>query len=70
MHDDRVISGAGLGTHRHKNVEIVLNELVSRISRKGAIMKTPSVLGWYRILRAHHAWTVFQAVRYAVWLAR
>jgi hypothetical protein len=37
---------------------------------KGAIMKTPSVLGWYRILRAHHAWTVFQAVRYALWLAR
>jgi hypothetical protein len=35
-----------------------------------AIMKTPSFLGWYHILRAHHAFTFFQAVRYALWLAR
>ena len=35
-----------------------------------AIKKTPSVLGWYRILRAHYAFTFFQAVRYALWLAR
>ena len=35
-----------------------------------AIKKTPSVLGWYRILRAHYAFTAFQAVRYALWLAR
>jgi hypothetical protein len=34
-----------------------------------AIKKTPSVLGWYRILRAHYAFTFFQAVRYALWLA-
>jgi hypothetical protein len=35
-----------------------------------AIKKTPSVLGWYRILRAHYAFTFFQALRYALWLAR
>jgi len=34
------------------------------------IMKSPSFFGWYRILRAHHQWTVFQAIRYALWLAR
>jgi hypothetical protein len=34
-----------------------------------AIKKTPSVLGWYRILRAHYAFTFFQALRYALWLA-
>src|ERR1700746_3211951 len=39
-------------------------------SRGGAIMKQPSVLHWYRILRAHHLFTIFQAVRYALWLAR
>jgi hypothetical protein len=35
-----------------------------------AIMKTPSFLGWYHILRARHAFTFFHAVRYALWLAR
>lgn len=33
-------------------------------------MKIPSFLDWYRILRVHHGWTVFQAIRYALWLAR
>jgi hypothetical protein len=33
-------------------------------------MKTLSITGWYRILRAHHHWTIFQAIRYALWLAR
>jgi hypothetical protein len=25
---------------------------------------------WYRILRVHHQWTMFQAIRYMLWLAR
>jgi hypothetical protein len=29
-----------------------------------------SLLEWYRILRAHHQWTKFQVIRYALWLAR
>jgi hypothetical protein len=29
-----------------------------------------SILDWYRILRTHHQWTAFQAIRYALWLAR
>ena len=33
-------------------------------------MKRQSILAWYRILRAHHQWTLFQAIRYALWLAR
>jgi hypothetical protein len=33
-------------------------------------MKRQSVLEWYRILRAHHQWTIFQAIRCALWLAR
>jgi hypothetical protein len=33
-------------------------------------MKSPSLFDWYFILRAHHQWTVFQAIRYALWLAR
>ena len=35
-----------------------------------AIMKTPSFLGWYHILRARYTFTFFQAIRYALWLAR
>ena len=34
------------------------------------IMKSPSLFDWYFILRVHHQWTVFQAIRYALWLAR
>jgi len=33
-------------------------------------MNQPSMLGWYRILRAHYQFTMFQAIRYALWLAR
>jgi hypothetical protein len=31
-------------------------------------MKALSILGWYRILRGHYHWTIFQSIRYAVWL--
>ena len=36
----------------------------------GGSMKPPSILGWYRILRAHYHWPLFQAIRFALWLAR
>jgi hypothetical protein len=35
-----------------------------------AASKSPSLLDWYYILRAQHQWTVFQAIRYALWLSR
>ena len=38
--------------------------------RTSAATKSPSLLGWYHILRTHHQWTVFQAIRYALWLTR
>ena len=25
---------------------------------------------WYKILRAHHHWTFFECVRWALWLSR
>lgn len=37
---------------------------------KGGSMKQPSILGWYRMLRAHYHWPLFQAIRFALWLAR
>ena len=33
-------------------------------------MKQPSLLGWYRILRMHYQWHLFEAIRYALWLSR
>jgi len=33
-------------------------------------METPSFLDWYHILRARYAFTLIQAIRYALWLAR
>ena len=32
--------------------------------------KRPSILMWYRILRVHYRWPVFQAIRYALWLSQ
>ena len=32
--------------------------------------KRVSILKWYRILRVHHQFTLFQAIRFALWLAR
>lgn len=29
-----------------------------------------SILDWYRILRVHYQFPLFQAIRYALWLAR
>jgi hypothetical protein len=33
-------------------------------------MKTPTMFEWYQILRDNYHFTVFQALRFAVWLAR
>jgi hypothetical protein len=32
-------------------------------------LKPPSIFGWYRILRTRHQFTVFEAMRCALWLA-
>jgi len=32
-------------------------------------MKTPTIFQWFQILRKHHGFTLFQAVRGALWLA-
>ncbi len=42
----------------------------SEILERSATVKPPSLFDWYRILRAQHHWTVFQAIRFALWLAR
>ena len=33
-------------------------------------LKRLSILKWYRILRAHYHWPLFEAIRYALWLSR
>jgi hypothetical protein len=33
-------------------------------------MKAPSFFACYHIFRTRHHWTVFQSVRYGLWLAR
>lgn len=33
-------------------------------------MKPPNFFAWYFILRAHYHLTIFQSIRYALWLAR
>jgi hypothetical protein len=41
-----------------------------RSPEEAQCMKRKSVLEWYFILRTNHHWTIFQAIRYALWLAR
>ena len=36
---------------------------------EAAVMITPTIFQWYRILRQHYRFTVLQAVRGALWLA-
>ena len=40
------------------------------VAKEGSIMKSLTFIQWYRILRAHHQWTVFQSMQYALWLMR
>jgi hypothetical protein len=41
-------------------------ETITRNSRGTA----QSILEWYRILRVHYHWPLFQAIRFALWLSR
>jgi hypothetical protein len=43
---------------------------VQQSAKEVSIMKSLTFIQWYRILRAHHQWTVFQSIRYALWLMR
>jgi hypothetical protein len=40
------------------------------VQDNASFMKGQSILNWYRILRAHLQGAMFQAIRYALWLAR
>jgi hypothetical protein len=33
-------------------------------------MNRQSILSWYCVLRVHYRWPLFEAIRYALWLAR
>lgn len=56
----------------HMDSEAGLNYTGQRESNsvRGTTTEAPSILGWYRILRAQYHWPLFQAIRYALWLAR
>ena len=44
-----------------------------QIQRNDSVEAEPvklTFLDWYRVLRVHHHWTIFQAIRFALWLAR
>ena len=49
-------------------------QLRPEVRRNNAVraktMRRLSIVEWYRVLRAHHHWAIFQAIRYALWLAR
>lgn len=38
--------------------------------REGNSVRSSSLFAWYHVLRTQYHWTVFQAIRYALWLSR
>jgi hypothetical protein len=50
-------------------VEAIIQERAIHCQRS-VTMNRPSMLDWYRILRVHYHLTMFQAIRYALWLTR
>lgn len=50
-------------------MEAIIQERAIHCQRS-ANMNRQSMLDWYRILRVHYRLTIFQAIQYALWLAR
>ena len=50
-------------------MEVIIQERAIHF-RRSATMNRPSMLDWYLILRGHYHLTMFQAIRYALWLTR
>jgi hypothetical protein len=65
-----VMCGSGPSNKLAAEVIAFATETIFSSLAQGAIMKFQILLDWYHILRTHHQWTVFQAIRYALWLAR
>jgi hypothetical protein len=42
----------------------------SKSHQEVPIMRQPNAIEWYCILRAHYHLTMFQSIRYALWLVR
>jgi hypothetical protein len=40
------------------------------VERAATMEHLSIILGWYRVLRSQRHWTIFQSIRYALWLAR
>jgi hypothetical protein len=67
LHDGRHFAANRIrGRKRH----VMATPAERRDEDRSATMKPISILDWYRILRAHQQWTIFQSIRYALWLTR
>jgi hypothetical protein len=59
-----------LSTQHGKALKLAVRAFKRQELPRSSAMKLPSIIEWFRILRAHHQWTMFQAIRYALWLAK
>jgi len=56
-----------------KSIPVLMEAIIQERAihcQRSATMNRPSMLGWYRILRVHYHFTMFQAIQYALWLTR
>ena len=54
-----------------KSIPVLMEAIIQERAihwQRSATLNPPSMLAWYRIFRAHYQLTMFQAIRYALWL--
>jgi hypothetical protein len=58
--------------HTVPQIEAAAKETVESFhaSSGSTIVNTPSIQHWYRVILAHHQWTLFQVVLYTLLLTR
>ena len=55
---------------RRSAITYLDNVKTAALDSRSARIKWRSVRIWFRILRAHYRWPLFEAIRYALWLSR
>ena len=59
------------GELHHCLVSRIFSRLLTEgCCQTGVVMMPRSILSWYRLLRAHYQFPVFEAIRCALWLCR
>lgn len=59
-----------IGIELNPDMQIEGRPVPTNDSATAKSLEQLSILDWYRILRVHYHWPLFEAIRYALWLVR